>query len=188
MPTTEQEKPTAKPRQRNRKADQRNPKGEQKKQALPEQVLADQAATDADSVSSNVAPIEATPIEAAPAPPDIAPAVVAEEPIPETALSGEVLPPETRELAPQMAGPFAVAQAYGEYTRKSWLAGRFLVERLIAVRTFDQAIEVQGEFTRFACANFLTQSQKVCEFYGACAGQFFRPYEKLVAEWPRVGR
>ena len=190
MPTTEQEKPTAKQRQRSRKADRRKEKGERKTQALPEHVLADQAVAEPDPVSATVeaaaievAAIEVAAIEAAPA--DVAPIVVAEEQTPETALSGEVLPPETREAAPQMAGPFAIAQAYGEYSRKSWLAGRFLVERLIAVRTFDQAIEVQGEFAKLGYANFVTQSEKICEFYGAWALGFFRPFEKL---GPRVGR
>ena len=191
MPTKEQEKSAAKQRQRSRKADQRKEKGEQKTQAVADQILADQAMTnqamtDADPVSRTVASIEATPVETAPI--EVEHVAVVAEQVPEAALIGEVLPPETREFAPLSAGPFAIAFAYGEYTRKSWLAGRFLVERLIAVRTFDQAIEVQGEFARFAYANFLAQSQKVCEFYGAWSLGFFRPFEKFAVEWPKAGR
>jgi len=181
MPTTEQEKPATKPRQRNRKADQRNPKGGQKTQVLPAETLPDALLAEGLTPDPVTTTIEEATIEAAPV------AVVAEQ-ASETALSGEVLPPEPREPAPQMAGPFAIAQAYGEYTRKSWLAGRFLAERLIAVRTFDQAIEVQGEFARFAFANFLTQSQKISELYGALALGFLRPFENFTPQWPRVGR
>lgn len=167
MPTTDREKPANKSRQRSRKADQRNMKGE--KQALPEQVFASRA------VAEPVIPaIEAEPIEAASA---AVAAAQASEPALNPALNGELLPPATRRLAPQIAGPFAVAFAYGEYTRKSWLAGRFLLERLIAVRTVDQAIEVQGEFVRFACANFLAQSERIGAFYGAWGQQFFKPFE-----------
>jgi|SRR5579871_1232692 len=184
MPTTEQEK--SKQRQRSRKADQRNSKGGQKTQAAADRLLAEQAMTDADPVGPDVASIEARPVETAPI--EAEPVTVVAEQAAEAALSGEVLPPETREFAPQAAGPFAIAFAYGEYTRKSWLAGRFLVERLIAVRTFDQAIEVQGEFARFAFANFIAQSERISEFYGAWALGFFRPFEKFSPQGSRAGR
>ena len=106
----------------------------------------------------------------------------------EAALNGEVLPPEVRVPAPQAASVFAIAQAYGEYTRKSWLNGRFLVERLIAARSLDEAIEVQGEFAKQAYANFIVQSQKIGVLYGEWTQQFFRPLEKFAAGWPRLGR
>ncbi len=110
-----------------------------------------------------------------------------EQMVQEAPLNGEVLPPEVRDPAPQ-AGFSAIAQAYGEYTRKSWLNGRFLVERLIAVRSFDEAVEIQGEFAKQAYTNFIVQSQKISMLYGAWAQQFFRPFEKFAAGWPRIGR
>jgi hypothetical protein len=118
----------------------------------------------------------------------IAAPVVPSEQAVETALSGEVLPPEVRALASETAGLQAITQAYGEYARNSWLNGRFLAERLIAARSFDEAIEIQGEFAKRACANFLTQSERICVIYGEWAQQFFRPFEKLAAERPRIGR
>jgi phasin protein len=194
MPTTEQEKSTSKQRQRNRKADQRKERRERKTQVVPdqvlsEQVLPDQALPDAmlsESVSADADPVTAATIEAAPI--DVAPLAVAAEKTVETALSGEVLPPEGRQAAPLAAGPFTLAFAYGEYSRKSWAAGRFLVERLIAVRSLDEAIEVQGEIAKFAYANFLSHSQKISEFYGALAIGFFRPLEELAPQWPRASR
>lgn len=113
---------------------------------------------------------------------------VAEQMIQEAALDGEVLPPEGRDPAPQVASLSAIAQAYGEYTRKSWLNGRSLVERLIAMRSLDEAIEIQGEFAKQAYTNFIVHSERVCGLYGEWAQQFFRPLEKLAAGWPRVGR
>ena len=110
-----------------------------------------------------------------------------EQMVQEAALNGEVLPPEVRVPAAP-AGFSAIAQAYGEYTRKSWLNGRFLVERLIAARSFDEAIEVQGEFAKQAHANFIVQSQKISVLYGEWAQQFYRPFEKFTAGWPRIGR
>ena len=199
MPTTREEKPTAKSRQRNRKTDQRKAKGEKKVEVRPE----------VDPVSAIMAPMEAaqeiTPVEVAPAeitPVEIAPveitpveiAAIEVAPVPVTveteavtALSGEVLPP-VREHAPQTAGAQAIALAYGDYTRKSWLNGRFLVERLITARSFDEALEIQGDFARQAYANFVAHSERLCELYGAWAQQCFRPFDNFQTEWPRIGR
>jgi Phasin protein len=129
---------------------------------------------EADPVSARVAETEAvvakTEAIAIDAP------VALPEKIVEAALSGEVLPPEVRAPASGVMGFQAIAQAYGEYTRNSWSNGRLLTERLIAVRSFDEAIEIQGEFARQAYANFLNQSQKMCVLYGEWAQQFFRPF------------
>jgi hypothetical protein len=179
MPTIQEEKP-AKPRQRSRKTDQRNPKSEQKVQAT-----LDQARSESDAVSSVMAPIEAAAVEVVPVAISVEPAT---EVARDVALSGEVLPPEVREHAPQTAGLQAIAQAYGDYTRKSWLASRFLVERLITVQSFDEAVEIQGEFAKQAYTNFAAQSERICVLYGEWAQQFVRPLEKFATEWPRIGR
>jgi hypothetical protein len=202
MPTTQEEKP-AKPRQRSRKTDQRKAKGEKKVEVRSEE----------DPVSAVMAPIEAAEVEIAQvaqvetaeveiAEVDVAPvevaavaiAPVATAPVANTmekaedvALSGEVLPPEVREHAPQTAGAEAIALAYGDYTRKSLLAGRFLVERLVTVRSFDEAFEIQGEFARQAYENFVAHSEKICELYGAWAQQYFRPFDKFATQWNRIG-
>ena len=66
MPTTEQQKPAAKPRQRSRKADQQKDKGEQKTQLRPDQASVDRVLPDT-MLSDLVSPDPATPaIEAAP--------------------------------------------------------------------------------------------------------------------------
>lgn len=143
---------------------------------------------------SDVAPLEIAP-EAAPvavaleeAQEDKEQEEVQEHMTQEAPLNGEVLPPETRGPAAQPASVFAIAQAYGEYTRKSWLNGRSLVERLIATRSFNEAIEVQGEFARQAYANFIVHSERICGLYGAWTQQVFRPFETFAAGWPRIGR
>lgn len=183
MSTTQQDKPTAKQRQRNRKADQRNQKSERQAASRP----------DPDETSPIVARAEIAPAEAAPeeaAPVAMAAAEEATEVVlSEVALSGEVLPPGVRDSArPSNAvGLQTIAQAYGDYTRTSWLASRFLVERLVTARSFDEAIEIQGEFARQAYANFAAQSQKVCELYGELARQFFS-LDKFAPEWTRIGR
>lgn len=187
MTTTQEEKP-AKPRQRNRKADQKTPKAEQKAKAkaASEQVSLSVAPAEVPPVELaqvEVAQVEAELVEAVAV--DVAPAPVVTEKLDETPLTGEVLLPEVQKPAPQAAGLPAIAQAYGEYTRKSWLTGRVLVERLATARSFNEAVEIQGEFARQACANFAVQSQKICQLYGEWAQQSFRPF---ASEWSRLGR
>src|ERR1700722_436912 len=204
MPTTREEKPTAKSRQRNRKTDQRKAKGEKKVEVRPEadpvsaimapmeaaQEVAPVEVTPAEITPVEITPVEITPVEIAPieiASVEVAPVPVTVETEAVAALSGEVLPP-VREHAPQTAGAQAIALAYGDYTRKSWLTGRFLVERLITARSFDEAIEIQGDFARQAYANFVAHSERICELYGAWAQQCFRPFDNFQTEWPRIGR
>jgi hypothetical protein len=194
MPTTQEEKP-AKPRSRSRKAEQRAAKAGQKLvevRAEPDPVSA-MVETEAPAIETvridapavEQAPIEQTLIEETPVQEtvtDIAPAVAMEK-AQDVALSGEVLPP-VHAAASEAAGFQAIAQAYGDYTKKSWLNGRVLVERLIAVRSFDEAIEIQGDFAKQAYANFLVHSQKICVLYGEWAQQLFRP---IATNW-RIGR
>src|SRR3984885_660266 len=211
MPTTQEEKP-AKSRQRNRKTDQRKAKGEKKAGAGPQAddpvsaVMAPIEAAQVEIAPVEIAPIEISPVEitpveiaevevaaveAAPAaitPEAIAPVAITMEKAGDAALSGEVLPPEVREHAPQTAGAQAIALAYGDYTRKSVLAGRFLVERLVTVRSFEEAIEIQGEFAKQAFANFVAHSERICELYGAWAQQSFGSFDKLATQWTRIGR
>ena len=168
MPTIQEEKP-AKARARNRKAERRSSKSGQPQIEKPQI----EVRVEADPVSAMMEQAETAVVKAEAVVVDT-PVVPSEQTV-ETALSGEVLPPEAR--APAFEGDRlqAIAQAYGEYARNSWLNGRFLAERLIAVRSFNEAIEIQDEFAKRAYANFLTQSERVCVLYGEWAQQFFRP-------------
>lgn len=188
MPTTREEKP-AKPRRRSRKTDQQKAKGEKKVEVRSESDAVSAVMAPIEAAAVEAAPIEAAAVETAPVEAvaiDIAPVAITEET--ETALIGEVLPPEVHEGVPQAVGLVAITQAHSDYMRKSWLSGRFLVERLTAVRSFDEALEIQGEFARQAYVNFVAQSQKMCELYGAWAQQFFAPVGKSPAQWTRIGR
>ena len=200
MPTTREEKP-AKPRHRSRKTDQRKAKGEN-----PKGEKEGEARLEADPVAASaiMAPIEAAAVEAAPivadaieeaaieAAPveavaiDVAPVAMTEET--ETASIGEVLPPDVREPMPQAVGLVAITQAHSDYMRKSWLSGRSMIERLTAVRSFDEALEIQGEFAKQAYANFAAQSERICVLYGEWAQQFFAAGGKSPTQWTRIGR
>jgi Phasin protein len=187
MTTTQQDKPGGKPRQRSRKADQRRPKGPQRNSPAPDLRNEDQTrprvALDETPAIETVADVPAIETVAdVPAIEMVAdvPAIETPEAV-EAPLVGEVLPPVA--TSGGMAEPAdvislqTIANAYADYTRTSLQESRSFVEKFIAVRSFDKAIELQSEFARQAYANFIAESQKICGLYSRWARQVLRPWE-----------
>jgi len=173
MSTTHQDKSGGKPRQRGRKADQRGQKPERQQSPKPGQ-------QDEIQISPMVASTEVPANRAA---------VSADVP-----LIGEVLPPDVPSIgaaAPADNFPISIqtiANAYAHYTMKSFEESRSFVEKLMGVRSFDKAIEVQTEFARQAYANLVADSQKMCELYSELARQIFRPWERFAVKLTRAER
>jgi hypothetical protein len=111
----------------------------------------------------------------------------------EIPLTGEVIPPDAPSAAtgrPREGFPaavYAIAMAHGEYARRSFQENRSFVERLVGVRSFEQAIEIQTEFAKVAYTNFVAESQKICELYGDLARQIFRPlgFASMITQFRR---
>ena len=193
MTTTHKEKPTAKPRQRSQKASQRSPKPEP--QQSPELDPRDedrisQMGASTDAPTNGAAAPANGPLVGAAAPAD---ALSIGETAPGDTLSIDVAAPADTPStgAPANDGPVSVqtiANAYVDYTRKSLQESRSFAEKLMGVRSFDKAIEVQTEFARQSVANFVAGSQKICELYGKLATQIVRPWEGLAAKVARAGR
>ena len=175
MSTTHQDrdKSSGKPRQRGRKADQRGQKsGQQQSPKLDRR--------GEDPVDAMVASADA-PANAAAASADVP-------------LIGEVLPPDVPSIGAaaradnRSIGIQTIANAYADYTMKSFEESRSFVEKLMGVRSFDKAIEVQTEFARHVYANFVAKSQKICELYSEAAKQIFSPWERFAAKVTHAGR
>ena len=173
MTTTNKEKPSGKPRQRSQKGSQRGQKPESQQSPKLDQRDEDrisQMGASTDTLTNGAAAPAKGPLVGAAAPAD--------------ALS-------IGAAAPANDGPVSVqtiANAYVDYTRKSLQESRSFVEKLMGVRSFDNAIEVQTEFARQALANFVAESQKFCELYGELATQIFRPWQGLAAKVAQAGR
>src|ERR1700730_1366281 len=148
MSTTHQNKPSGKPGQRSRKADQRSQKPDQQQSPKLDQRDAQ------DQIGATVASTDASPTTGAVALADI-PSIGAATPAdvpstgavaPANALSiGTVAPADDLPTSIQ-----TIANAYGDYTKKSLQQSRSFVEKLMYVRSLDQAIEIQAEFARQA--------------------------------------
>jgi hypothetical protein len=195
MTTKDKEKPNAKNRQRSQKGSQRSQKPE------PRQIGQMGASTDAPT--NGVAGPANGPLVGATAPAD-GPSIGTATPVeaPSIGAAASVDAPSIVSTAPAEAPSIVaaapandcpvsiqtIANAYVDYTRKSLQESRSFAGKLMGVRSFDNAIEVQTEFTRQALANFVADSQKICELYGKLATQIFRPWEGVAAKVTQARR
>jgi phasin family protein len=174
MSTTHQNKQGGKPGPRSRKADQRGQKPDQQQSPkldqrdAKEQIDAAVASTDASTIGA-VALADA-PSSGAVAPADV-PSIGAAAPVDNFPISIQT-----------------IANAYGDYTKKSLQETRSFVEKLMGVRSLDKAIEIQTEFARQAYETFVAESQKICELYSELAKQIFKPLEGFVVKVTQAGR
>jgi hypothetical protein len=206
MSTTQRDKPGKKPGQRSRKADQRAQKLDQQQSPRPDQRDEDQigatVASTNGSATGDVASVDAPPSgEAAPAvvpsvstvAPVDAPSIGAGAPT-DAALTSPVVSVDAPSIsagAPADNFPISIqtiANAYGDYTKKSLQETRSFVEKLMGVRSLDKAIEVQTEFAKQTYETFVAESQKICGLYGELAKQALKPWEGLVAKATQAGR
>lgn len=116
----------------------------------------DQRKKKPEQISETVAPTDAAPIDMA------APA--------ETAPIDADAPADTAPVSLQ-----TIANAYGDFTRKSLEETRSFVEKLKGVRSLEKAVELQSEFARQTHETFVADSQKICELYTELARQIFKP-------------
>jgi phasin family protein len=183
MATTHQDKPSGKSGQRSRKANQRSQKSDQRQRpelAQPdanEQIGTTVASTDA-STAGAAAPAD-VPSNGAFTPVDALGAVAAAE----AASTGAVAAGDNFPISIQ-----TVANAYLDYTKKSFQETGSFVEKLMGVRSVDQAIEVQTEFAKRAYENLVAESQKICELYSQFTKQIFKPWEGYVAKLTQAAR
>jgi len=114
------------------------------------------------------------PIEATVAPPNPA--------LAEAATPIDADPTGTDQPACTAAVSFqTIANAYGDFTRKSLEETRSFIEKLTGVRSLDKAIELQTEFATQAYQTFVTESQKIRELHSELAKQTFKPLKDLAA-------
>ena len=184
MKTTNREKPSVKPRQRSQKVSQRGQKPEPRQSPKLDQRDEDrisQMGASTDTPTDGAAATANGTLVGAAAPAN-APSIGAAAPADSLSIDA---------AAPAVDYPVSIqtiANAYVDYTRKSLQESRSFAEKLMGVRSFDKAIEVQTEFARQSVANFVAGSQKICELYGKLATQIVRPWEGLATKVARAGR
>jgi hypothetical protein len=164
MSTMHEDKSNEKPRQRGRKAG----RGRTAKAEARDDVQIDAMIASSDVPGSGAA---------APVAPSASGDVEAAEVIASEEVAAEVAAPIEAVVSAAENAPVnmqTIANACRDYTRESVQENRRFVERLMGVRSFDKAVEVQTDFATQAYANFVAQSQRICGLYSQLAGQAFR--------------
>jgi phasin family protein len=191
MSSRDHNKPPGKPDQRSRKAKPANKKPDQrqrpKRDQQPDRQLDDKELIEAAVASLEIFPIES---EASTGTSLIETAAASTE----APLKGALVPIEAFRIGTVVSldtswGGFqTIANAYGDYIRKSLDETRSLLEKLSVVRSPDKAIEVQTEFTKQAFETFLSDSHRISKLYSELARQIFRPFERLATRMSQPAR
>ena len=62
-----------------------------------------------------------------------------------------------------------------DYAKKSFEKSRVLTEKMIGVRKFDEAIQLQSDFAKAAYDDFVAQATKMRNLYSDLAKEAFKP-------------
>jgi hypothetical protein len=168
MSDTDQNTATEKSGRRNRKSGQRNQKPDRQPEAEAKIDTAAEIAAPADTAAINAAAIDTAPIDT----------------------HAETAAPHNT-TAPTNPAPVSfqtIANAYGDYTRKSLEETRCFVEKLGGVRSLDKAMEVQSDFAKQVFDTLVAESQRIRGLHRELARQTFKPLEELVAKASQPGR
>lgn len=133
--------------------------------------------------ASEQSAVEITSIETAPSTaPDLKEQTFASTPT-------EVAPVSA--AAPTAVAPVSlqtIANAYGDYTRKSLEQTRCFFDKLTGVRSLDKAIEVQTEFAKQAYETFIAEARKINDLHRELARQRLERLEGFVTKATQTSR
>ena len=87
-----------------------------------------------------------------------------------------------KSFAGVQAGLQAIAVESGEYSRKALETGAASVEKLLAARSPEKAIEIQSDYVKQAYAGFVAQSSRMSELFADMAKEAYKPFETMAVK------
>lgn len=75
-----------------------------------------------------------------------------------------------------------IATEATEYSKKSFETGSAVIEKLVAAKSLEKAIEIQTDYAKQAYEGFVAQATKIGELYAEVAKDAYKPYESIVAK------
>ena len=76
----------------------------------------------------------------------------------------------------------AIATEVADYSKKSFEDGSKVMEKLLGVKSFEKAIEIQTDYAKSAYEGFVAQATKIGELYADLAKETYKPFEAYVAK------
>ncbi|WP_410708203.1 phasin family protein [Bradyrhizobium sp. BWA-3-5] len=154
-------------------------------QPQPEQSVVESPPTDqAPLVAEPAEAVTAERVEAVRAAPEPEPAPAASAPSDAEPSSAERAPAASASAEPAPVSLQTIANAYRDYTRKSFEEFGSFVEQLSGARSLDKAMTVQTEFVKRAYETSVAESQKICELHTRLAKQTLDPFKRLAGKAP----
>jgi hypothetical protein len=74
----------------------------------------------------------------------------------------------------------AIAAEMTDYTKRSFEEGTATVEKLLAAKSFDQAVEIQTGYAKRAYDDYMHQVSKLGGLYADLAKEAYKPVEKVL--------
>ena len=72
----------------------------------------------------------------------------------------------------------AIGTEMTDYSKKSFEKSRAHFEKLVAVKDFNEAIQLQSDFAKSAYEDFVAEATKIGEMYANLAKEAFTPTKK----------
>ena len=80
-------------------------------------------------------------------------------------------------------GMQAIANEAVDYSKRSFDASGAAIEKLLATRDLDKAVEVQSEIVRSAYEDYVGQVARMSDIVGAMAKNAYQPYEAFFGKF-----
>ena len=92
----------------------------------------------------------------------------------------------TATTASSAKGLQAIAAEMTDYSKKSFEKSRAHFEKLIGVKKFDEAIQLQSDFAKSAYEDFMAEATKIGEIYSSLVKDAFKPVNVASPAQPSV--
>jgi hypothetical protein len=94
----------------------------------------------------------------------------------------EYMDTSLKSFASLSKGLQAIALEATEYTKKSVEAGNAALEKLVAAKSLEKAIEVQTDYAKTTYEGFVAEATKIGELYAGLFKDVYKPFESVVAK------
>jgi hypothetical protein len=86
-----------------------------------------------------------------------------------------------KSFASLSTGTQAIVTEAGDYSKKAFEAGATALEKLMAARSLEKAMEVQADYARNAYEGFVAEATKIGELYTNLCKDAYKPFETAFA-------
>ncbi|GHB48536.1 hypothetical protein GCM10007094_42250 [Pseudovibrio japonicus] len=94
---------------------------------------------------------------------------------------------DNMDVAMQSFGAFskgiqAISAEVADYSKKSIEESSAAIEKVVAAKSLDKAMEAQADFAKVSYENMVGQAAKIGEMYAEVAKDAYKPYENMLAK------